>query len=152
MGRRQKNWKEMEKIEKLIQIVAESNRPHPNLDRIKRLVQELHAPPAERSLVVGYYGIALFKHDKVKEAIRYLAKAVRVNPALFTKNQPPGIRSKLMNRYRREQALFHFYLARCYFRMGNQRLASRHLAQAQRLDAGNPQYREYRFLHRKPRR
>ncbi|NOX36952.1 MAG: hypothetical protein GXO78_05385 [Calditrichaeota bacterium] len=139
---RSRNWEEMKKVELLIQLVAESNRRKPDLQRMEELLNRLSAPVAGRDIINGYYGIALFKNGKVREAINYLEKAVRARPEPPPRVKRPRIARMVRDRFQKEQALFHYYLARCYRQIDRPRLAIRHLKMAQRLDPKNPQYRE----------
>ncbi len=145
---RSRSWKEMKQVELLIQLVAESNKRMPSLKRMEQILEQLETGIPGRGIIYGYYGIALFKHGNIREAMTNLERAIQAKPRTDVRPPRPRTARLIKDRFQKEQALFHYYLARCYQRIQRPRLAIRHLKIAQRLDPRNPQYRKLKLPER----
>ena len=70
-------WREIERTELLTQIVVESRKPRPDLNKMKNLVTDWYKKYPRLKFIDGYIGIALFKNNKIKAAIPVLRSGIK---------------------------------------------------------------------------
>lgn len=135
---RNEGWQELERLELLMSIVSESNKNSPNLIKMQNQIKILLKKYPTATFASGYMGIALYKHNRIKLAIENLRQGIAHKPATQNRREAPAV---VKQKYRKQEALFHFYLGKCYQENGNVRLTRKHLLEARRLNPENSSFK-----------
>lgn len=139
---REDGWSELQRIETLMKIITETGKNRPDLSRVEALSQNLLQRHPSQGIVRGYLGIARFKNNQIDAAIADLNQAIKPQPAAMKKKAQSRMSPDILKRVSKEQARFHFYLAKCYQAKGQKKQAFQHLKEAQNLDPQNKSYQQ----------
>lgn len=142
IANRDEGWSELQRIETLMKIVAETGKIRPDLSRVQALSQNFLEKYPQHAIVRGYLGIAKFKNDQNEAAIADLNQAIKPQPATMKRKTQNRLSPEILKRVSKEQARFHFYLAQCYQAKGQNKLAFKHYKEAQSLDPQNKNYQQ----------
>ena len=130
-------WRKLRELDLLTRLAMEARRRQPNVGYMESLVTQFQRIHPRITFVDGYLGVAYFKHHQVGKAVSHLEKAVqKTTPRTrkgFRKSRRP-MSGDYAERFRRELALFHYYLAKGYRQQGKRAKAIRHLALAKQLN------------------
>lgn len=130
---RAEGWKELERIELVMQIITEANKRKPNVAKLQKLTALYQQKHPNTYFTSGFLGIAQFKNGHFQPAIQNLQKGLKPLPARLKKETGAELPANLKKQYKNYQALFHFFLARSYKKTGKRRLAKRHILEARKL-------------------
>lgn len=136
--KRESRLAELKQTELLMQFVSETTKKKPALSQMQTVVKQIPPNTMQHKIANGYLGIAYFKNEQYKPAIKHLHLALE-HKRPRTKRRPPKIKQRQLST--KQQALFHYYLARSLKKTGRKKAAIRHLHSARQLNPQNKRYK-----------
>ncbi len=137
----QTTFRKLHELDLLTRMAMEARRRNPDIKYLQSLIAQYQRLHPNFKFVKGYLGIAYFKHHQPGKAIHQLKEALPTTPGKMRhgmkklrKKTTDRMSGETKLRFRKEAALFHYYLARSYRQQGNRRQALKHLQQAKRLN------------------
>jgi len=140
---RENRLADLKRTELLMQFAAETSKQKPALARLEKIAQQIPQNARQRKIASGYLGIAYFKNDQYKMAIKHLQLAI---DRQATSNRRTA-RTQVTDPNElslKQQALFHYYLGLSLSKTGKNKLAIRHLQLARQLSPESKRFKTER--------